>query len=81
MSKVILEYISEVLINEELEDALEIQDDLLGSGILDSLGMMKLISFLEIEFDLKVAPEEMIIENFMTVEHINEYLKTKSTKD
>lgn len=78
MSKVILDYLSEMLMNDDLEDPIEIQDDLLGSGILDSLGMMKLISFIEEEFEIKVGPEEMTIENFMTVEHITDYLKTKS---
>lgn len=78
MSKIILDYITDVLINDESEDPIEIQDDLLGSGILDSLGMMKLISFIEEEFEVKVGPEEMMIENFMTVEHIVDFLKTKS---
>ena len=78
MSQVILDYISEILMNDELEDAIEIQDDLLGSGILDSLGMVKLISFIETEFDIKVEAEEMLIENFMTVSHVMKFLNEKT---
>lgn len=77
MQEKIIKYIEEKLSNEELEDGIELTEDLLGSGILDSLAMMKLISFLEEEFDCKVLPEEMVIENFMTVGKIINYLKTK----
>jgi len=76
MHKVIIKHIEE-LAGEEIEDGLEIDDDLLGSGILDSMGMMKLIAFIEEKFKLKVAPEEMVIENFMTVENIEGYIKGK----
>lgn len=59
---------------EATEDKINEQDDLLGSGILDSLGMMKLILFIEKEFNIKVPTEDMTIENFMTIEHITNYL-------
>ena len=78
MKEKLLNYISDVLANEVIEEPLEVDDDLLGSGILDSLGVIKLISFIETEFDLNVKPEEMVIENFMTVSHMLEFLKTKS---
>lgn len=78
MQEKIIKYIEEVLSNEELDEGIEATEDLLGSGILDSLGMMKLISYLEEEFNCKVLPEEMVIENFMTVENIINYLNTKS---
>ena len=77
MDKILIDYISNELINESLEDALEESDDLLGGGILDSMGMMKLILFVEKEFDVKVPPEDMTIENFMTVGHIMEYIQNK----
>lgn len=75
MDKILIDYITEELVNETLEDALENDDDLLGGGILDSLGMMKLILFIEKECNIKVPPEDMVIENFMTVGHIATYLE------
>ncbi len=79
MNEILIQYISEHILNNELEEPLEAQDDLLGDGILDSLGMMKLILFIETKYDTKVPPQDMIIENFMTVQHISDYLaKTKS---
>ena len=77
MQEKIIKYIEEELSSEELDGGLEATEDLLGSGILDSLGMMKLIAFLEDEFKCKVLPEEMVIENFMTVAHMNDYLLSK----
>lgn len=75
MDKIILKYITDELTHEALDEALEADDDLLGGGILDSLGMMKLILFIENEFEVKVPPEDMVIENFMTVGHITSYLE------
>ncbi len=77
MQQKIIQYIEEELSNEEIDGGLEVTEDLLGSGILDSLGMMKLIAFLEEEFQIKVLPEDMIIENFMTVGHVGDYLESK----
>lgn len=78
IANTIIAYIANTLASESLDDNLEAEDDLLGSGILDSMGMMKLIAFIENEYDLKVAPDEMVIENFMTVENIVEYINTKN---
>lgn len=77
MNEILIEYITESLLNNEMDEELEVQDDLLGDGILDSLGMMKLILFIETEFNTKVPPQDMVIENFMTVQHISDYLDKK----
>lgn len=77
MDTTILNYITRELSNDELEEELDVNDDLLGSGLIDSLGMMKLVLFIETEFNIQVPPEDMTIENFMTVGHINEYLSKK----
>ena len=78
MHQEIITYIVDELTNEELDEGIGVQDDLLGTGILDSLGMMRLIAFVEETYEIKVAPEEMVIENFMTVENISTYIKSKS---
>lgn len=78
MEQTIIKHIAEELASEEIDGGLEASDDLLGGGILDSLGMMKLITFIEETFNIEVAPEDMVIENFMTVENICEYINGKS---
>ena len=77
MVKSIINYITEELVNEDLEEGLDKHDDLLGSGMIDSLGMMKLVVFIENEFKVSVPPEDMTIENFMTVDCIDQYLQSK----
>ena len=77
MSNSIINYITQELVGEELDDELGTSEDLLGSGLIDSLGMMKLVVFIENEFNVKIPPEDMIIENFMTVDHIMNYLENK----
>ena len=78
MDNTILNYIEKELVVSDVPLELSKEDDLLGSGLVDSLGMMKLISFLEKEYELKIPAEDMIIENFITVSAIEDYLDTKS---
>ena len=78
MSKILIQYIQEqLLVNPDIEISKE--DDLLGSGLVDSMGMIKLITFIEKEFDIAIPPQDMIIENFMTVAYIEQYLKQRKS--
>ena len=54
----IAEYIKEEVANEPLTE-IDSQEDLLGGGIIDSVGMMKLVLFLENEFDVKIIEFEL----------------------
>lgn len=74
MKDILLKYINEQF---QIDEPIDAHDDLLGEGILDSLGMMKLILFIETEFKLKVPPQDMTIENFMTVNDMEAYLSQK----
>ena len=40
---------------------------LLESGIIDSLGILKLIAFMEKQFGIRVEDEELVPENFETL--------------
>ncbi len=42
-------------------------EDLLEQGLIDSLGLMKLITFMEGAFGIKVLDEEIIPENFQSL--------------
>jgi len=73
MKDKIIAYLKEEISNEPLDD-IDINEDLIGSGIVDSLGMMRLVVFLEKEFQKKIGPEDMTVENFKTVQSIADYL-------
>jgi len=48
---------------------LELEGDtpLIKTGIVDSLGIVRLIGYLDEEFGVKVAADEMVLSNFETV--------------
>lgn len=77
MDNTLINYIKNELIVDSQDIDIDAEDDLLGSGLLDSLSMMKLVSFIEKEFELKIPAQDMVIENFMTVACISSYLKSK----
>ena len=57
--------------NEVLND----DDDLLLSGRIDSLGIVRLIALIEEEFKVDIPPEDVVIENFATLNAIASYLE------
>lgn len=52
-------------------------DKLLESGILDSLGVLDLVAFLEEEFQVVVSDEELLPENFQTIENLIAFVRSK----
>ena len=49
---------------------LEVTDNLIETGVIDSLGIQILISFLEKNFSISIADEDLIPDNFETVDAI-----------
>lgn len=77
MNDIIIKYVTNELLegNEGIE--LEADQDLLGSGLIDSLGMMTLVSFVEEQFEVTIPPGDLTIENFMTIDAISTYLESR----
>ena len=75
MNNIIIAYIeSELAAKMKVSE----NDRLLEEGIIDSMGMMKLVRFIEMKFQLQVPFEDMTLENFRTVKSISDYVSTKS---
>ena len=54
-------------------------DDLLmESGILDSLGVVELVTYLEQQFKIVVSDEDLVPENFQTIQHLANFLRRKT---
>jgi D-alanine--poly(phosphoribitol) ligase subunit 2 len=51
--------------------------DLFGTGVVDSLMLVKLLASLEERFDIHVAVEELEMDNFRTVRHIAAFVEAK----
>ena len=52
------------------------EDNLLTSGLIDSVSMMRLITHLEISLDLKIPPNELVPKNFFTPQIIAHFLQS-----
>jgi acyl carrier protein len=50
--------------------------DLLESGVVDSLGVLELVTFLQQEFGLTVADDDLTPENFQNVRSIATFVQT-----
>ncbi len=74
MKEKIASYIKDNILaaDQDISDS----DDLLNTGLIDSIGVIKLISYLEEEFNVSIPPEEMIIENFINVDAIASYISS-----
>jgi acyl carrier protein len=53
------------------------QDPLVESGIIDSFGVMSLITFIEKEFGISLSGDDLIPENFETVAAIGDLVDRK----
>jgi acyl carrier protein len=77
MESVIKEYISRELVSQPELLPLKNDSSLLVPGILDSLSVLQLVLFLEEQFGVVVAAEDLIPENFETVEVICKFLRAQ----
>lgn len=64
-------------------DMNEIHNDALifKEGILDSMGFLKLITFIENEFNVQLLDEDIVEENFESVNAISRYITKEISKE
>ena len=55
------------------------EDSFLKEGIIDSLGVMELVTFVGHSFGIAVAPEEVTPSNFDSVNRLADYIRRKQT--
>jgi acyl carrier protein len=53
------------------------EDDLLDQGIIDSLGILQLVAFIEDQFGFQVPDEDVVLENFQSVSALTLFLESK----
>jgi acyl carrier protein len=59
--------------------SLDDTDPLLESGVIDSTGVLDLVTFIETEFKVTVDDEELTPENFQSIAKIAAYVEKKQT--
>ena len=55
-------------------------DSLLDSGIIDSLGTLDVVQFLEEEFGFEVSDEEMVADHFDSIHSIAQFVDSKQSR-
>jgi acyl carrier protein len=77
MESVVNDYISREIIQDPALLPLSNETSLLEAGILDSLGLLKLVVFLEKQFNITVDETGLLPENFDSVNTICAYLRAR----
>ncbi len=77
MKSELLEFITTEILGGQAGIELQAEDDLLTSEIIDSMGVMRMIVFIEEKSNLKIPPEDITLENFITVDSICRYLSQR----
>lgn len=75
--------IKRFILEEFLPKGYDLKDNefLFDSGIIDSLGMIKLTAFIEKTFDVVINPSEVTMDNFNTIEKIARIISEKTKKN
>lgn len=76
-----IEQIKKFIQNELIKDGsgldLKGSDNLIETGIVDSLGIQQLIMFIENEFKIDIADDDLIPDNFETINDIEHFILSK----
>lgn len=72
------QYITDEFIPDGKNDHLTDDLDMIQSGIIDSLGVLKLVAFIENTYDITLEPEEIDPENLKSIEAINKLVEARA---
>ncbi len=67
IQNIIKNYINQEFMYDQSLVELTIDTSLIKEGIIDSMGIFRLITFLEERFDFTIEPEEVVLESFETI--------------
>lgn len=70
-------FIVEELVADPAVTSLPHDEDLLAADLIDSMGIQQLVTFLESSFGIAVADEDLVPENFRSVESIADFVARK----
>lgn len=59
------------------DDPIDQFTDLLLTGQVDSLGVVRIVLWIETELDIEIDPLDVVLENFQTIEQMVAYLRRR----
>lgn len=80
VSKQIKDFILKSFLFTDDSAALGNDQSLMSTGVLDSTGILELINFVEETFGIKVSDEEMLPENFDSVDAVTAFVARKQSR-
>ena len=72
---IIIDYIRNQILSSRTGEKIDPDENIFTSGLVDSVGMMQLIAFIEKRFEFKVPPQDLLPENFMTIATMARYFE------
>ena len=78
VEKTIRKFVVEELMFQKDETVLKLDDSLLEKRVIDSAGMLELVSFLEKQYGIAIGRTDIVPENFETIESISKLVNAKS---
>jgi len=70
-------YIRSTLLSEDAGVALKADTDVLRQGIIDSLGVFQVVSFLEEKWGIRIDDAEITVDNFQSINAMAELASSK----
>jgi acyl carrier protein len=78
--EIVKDYVSRELADDGKQTDLKEEENLLANGVIDSLGVLKLVSFIENQFEVQVPDEDVTVNNFRSLKSIGEYLEKRKQR-
>lgn len=77
MRNLIKKFINDNFLFDDSIDSLRDNMSLLDSGIIDSIGTLELIEFIQREFQIRIEDKELVRDNFDSIDKICQFLQGK----
>lgn len=77
IKSVVKNYILENFFFTDDQSMLSDSDSFIETGVIDSTGIVEIVTFLEDEFDIQISPEEMLPEYLDSVARIVDFVTRK----
>ena len=72
--ELIRKFVLQKLAKKEIQVNVNDQDNLITIGVIDSLGIMQLVAYIEETFSVKVKDEDIVPDNFESIEAISLFI-------
>jgi acyl carrier protein len=66
--------LSELAVDHD-KQSIEPDEDLITQGIVDSMGIIKLVTFMEEKFGITISDADMVPENFHNIESLTRFVE------